>query len=114
MQNNRLLAVELMNYLIHELPHTFQLQAKNPNQLTADYVASGWEPGWENNDATFEMTIVKYSPYHGEYQLANGWGPQKARAIFKVGHLIQSILKSVASITISSPPPPTCTLPANI
>ena len=66
------------------------MQARNANQITADYVSWASEPGWENNDATFEMTIFKYFPYHGEYQLANGWGPQKAPDIFKVSHLIQS------------------------
>ncbi|MCO5556161.1 hypothetical protein L7F22_009705 [Adiantum nelumboides] len=58
------------------------LQAKDENQLTADYVSSS-EPDWGDNAATFEMTIIAPPPYHGEYQLANGLGPEQAAAVFK-------------------------------
>ncbi|KAI5055558.1 hypothetical protein GOP47_0029079 [Adiantum capillus-veneris] len=58
------------------------LQAKDENQLTADYVSSS-EPDWGDNPATFKMTINVASPYHGEYQLANGWGPEKAASVFE-------------------------------
>ncbi|XP_074592153.1 putative glucan 1,3-beta-glucosidase A [Curcuma longa] len=37
------------------------------------------EPGWDNNDATFEMTIV-YN-LHGDFQLANGYGHDIAEEI---------------------------------
>ncbi|KAI5069678.1 hypothetical protein GOP47_0015979 [Adiantum capillus-veneris] len=55
---------------------------KDSNNLTADYVSPS-EPDWGNNSATFEMTITIASPLHGEYQLANGWGPKKAARVFK-------------------------------
>jgi len=57
------------------------LQAKDVNQLTADFDA---EPGWDNNDATFVMKVN--TALGGEYQLANGWG-SSAAAVFKVGDL---------------------------
>lgn len=58
------------------------LQAKDPNQLTADY-DSGSEPGWDDNSATFQMIVQTASPFHGEYQLANGLGPDRAAIVFK-------------------------------
>ncbi|KAF6166822.1 hypothetical protein GIB67_005698 [Kingdonia uniflora] len=53
------------------------LQAISPYQLTADYLA---KPGWDNNTATFEMTIVANN-LHGDYQLANGYGHDKAEEV---------------------------------
>lgn len=45
------------------------------------------EPGWDNNDATFEMTIV-YN-LHGDFQLANGYGHDIAEEILMVsGHTV--------------------------
>ncbi|XP_020537974.1 probable glucan 1,3-beta-glucosidase A isoform X2 [Jatropha curcas] len=55
------------------------LQATTGNQLTADY--SG-KPGWEDNAATFEMTIVANN-LHGDFQLANGYGYSKAKEVLK-------------------------------
>ncbi|GLJ06384.1 hypothetical protein SUGI_0037780 [Cryptomeria japonica] len=49
------------------------IQAKSQDQLTADFQG---DPGWGNNAATFEMTIVK--GLQGEYQLTNGLGPDRA------------------------------------
>ncbi|MBA0677862.1 hypothetical protein Goari_019246, partial [Gossypium aridum] len=51
------------------------LQATMDNQLTADYPGT---PGWDDNAATFEMTIVANN-LHGDYQLANGFGHNKAK-----------------------------------
>ncbi|KAL5705440.1 hypothetical protein ACHQM5_023742 [Ranunculus cassubicifolius] len=53
------------------------LQATSSNQLIADYPG---KPGWDDNMATFEMTIVSNS-LHGDYQLANGYGPVKAKEV---------------------------------
>ena len=58
-------------------------QAKDVTQLTADFVSSSGEIGWDDNAATFEMIINKPSPYHGEYQLANWLGPEMAPGVFK-------------------------------
>ncbi|KAK2970891.1 hypothetical protein RJ640_029693, partial [Escallonia rubra] len=51
------------------------LQASMSNQLTADYPGI---PGWDDNAATFEMMIVANN-LHGDYQLANGYGHDKAK-----------------------------------
>ncbi|XP_050126855.1 probable glucan 1,3-beta-glucosidase A isoform X6 [Malus sylvestris] len=48
-------------------------------QLTADYPG---KPGWEDNAATFEITIVA-NTLHGDYQLTNGYGYSKAKDILK-------------------------------
>lgn len=50
------------------------------NQLTADYSGN---PGWDDNAATFEMTIVSNN-LHGDFQLANGYGHKKAKDVLKV------------------------------
>ncbi|KAM7274759.1 hypothetical protein ACFE04_016625 [Oxalis oulophora] len=55
------------------------LQATADNQLIANYP---WIPGWDNNPATFELTIVANN-LHGDYQLANGYGYDKAKEVYK-------------------------------
>lgn len=40
-------------------------------------------PGWDDNAATFEMTIVANN-LHGDYQLANGYGHDRAKEVLKV------------------------------
>ncbi|KAM1426867.1 hypothetical protein PS1_019351 [Malus domestica] len=55
------------------------LQATLQTQLTADYPG---KPGWEDNAATFEITIVA-NTLHGDYQLTNGYGYSKAKDILK-------------------------------
>ncbi|KAE9450018.1 hypothetical protein C3L33_18074, partial [Rhododendron williamsianum] len=50
------------------------------NQLTADYPGT---PEWDDNAATFEMMIVANN-LHGDYQLANGYGHDKAKEVLKV------------------------------
>ncbi|KAJ4714507.1 Glucan 1,3-beta-glucosidase [Melia azedarach] len=55
------------------------LQATSENQLTADYPGM---PGWDDNAATFEMTIVANN-LHGDYQLANGYGHDRAKEVLK-------------------------------
>ncbi|KAH9326245.1 hypothetical protein KI387_006423 [Taxus chinensis] len=52
------------------------MQAASQDQLTADLQG---EPGWDDNAATFEMTIVK--GMQGEYQLTNGLGSNKAQIL---------------------------------
>ncbi|CAL8164217.1 unnamed protein product [Prunus armeniaca] len=55
------------------------LQATVENQLIADYPG---KPGWDDNAATFEMTIVSNN-LHGDYQLANGYAHNKAKEVLK-------------------------------
>ncbi|XP_038977000.1 probable glucan 1,3-beta-glucosidase A isoform X3 [Phoenix dactylifera] len=47
------------------------------NQLTANYRGV---PGWDDNAATFEMTIAANNLL-GDYQLANGYGHDKAKEV---------------------------------
>ncbi|XP_074308493.1 putative glucan 1,3-beta-glucosidase A isoform X2 [Silene latifolia] len=55
------------------------LQAMTENQLTADYPGT---PDWDDNAATFEMTIVANN-IHGDFQLANGYGHAKAKQVLE-------------------------------
>jgi hypothetical protein len=64
------------------------VQAKNLNQLTADFEG---DPEWTSNDVTFLMTVD--TALGGDFQLANGWG-SAAPAIYKVNfQSITSVLK---------------------
>lgn len=40
-------------------------------------------PSWDDNAATFEMTIVSNN-LHGDLQLANGYGHNEAKEVLKV------------------------------
>ncbi|XP_010272968.1 PREDICTED: probable glucan 1,3-beta-glucosidase A [Nelumbo nucifera] len=53
------------------------LQATLANQIAADYPG---KPGWDDTMATFEMIII-VNNLHGDYQLANGYGHQKAKEV---------------------------------
>ncbi|KAL4291273.1 hypothetical protein GQ457_14G003190 [Hibiscus cannabinus] len=55
------------------------LQATVDSRLTADYPG---KPGWDDNAATFEMSIVANN-LHGDYQLANGYGYSKAKEVLE-------------------------------
>ncbi|KNA05014.1 hypothetical protein SOVF_194390 [Spinacia oleracea] len=55
------------------------LQALTESQLTADYQGI---PGWDDNAATFVMTIVSNN-LHGDFQLANGYGHAKAKEVLE-------------------------------
>lgn len=50
------------------------------NQLVVNHQG---EPGWDDNEATFEMTIVSNN-LHGDFQLANGYGYEKAQEVLMV------------------------------
>ncbi|KAJ8769540.1 hypothetical protein K2173_005143 [Erythroxylum novogranatense] len=68
------------NNKVHvKLSNGAYLQATIDNQLTADYPG---KPGWDDNAATFEMTIVT-NDLHGDYQLSNGYGHNRAKEILK-------------------------------
>ncbi|KAL6859076.1 hypothetical protein ACP4OV_018078 [Aristida adscensionis] len=70
-RNNTMLHIKLLN--------GNYLQVTNNNQLTSNYPS---QPGWDDDMATFEMTIVANN-LHGDYQLANGYGPDQAKAVLK-------------------------------
>ncbi|XP_074262981.1 putative glucan 1,3-beta-glucosidase A isoform X2 [Silene latifolia] len=58
-----------------QAPNGQFLQAKTQDLVTADY---GGDGGWDdNNPSVFVMTILNGS-LHGEYQVTNGYGPDKA------------------------------------
>jgi hypothetical protein len=59
--------------------------AKSETLVTADYEGSGWE---DSNPSNFKMTIVK--TVKGEYQITNGYGPNRAPQVMQVGGLICS------------------------
>ncbi|PQM36022.1 putative glucan 1 3-beta-glucosidase A [Prunus yedoensis var. nudiflora] len=56
------------------------LQATSETQLTADYGGSGWE---DDNPSVFIMTILSDKTLRGEYQLTNGYGPDKAPQVLQ-------------------------------
>ncbi|GMN33691.1 hypothetical protein TIFTF001_004293 [Ficus carica] len=55
------------------------IQVKSDTEVTADYGGSGWE---DSNPSVFVMTIVS-NTLHGEYQLTNGLGPDRARQVLQ-------------------------------
>lgn len=50
------------------------------NQLNVNHQG---DPGWDDSEATFEMTIVANN-LHGDFQLANGFGHEKAQEVLTV------------------------------
>lgn len=69
------------------------------NQLTADYPES---PGWDDNAATFEMKIVA-NILHGDYQLANGLGHDKAKDVLKVNQGGVCFLVQILNMNVKRP-----------
>nr|XP_023895800.1 uncharacterized protein LOC112007667 isoform X4 [Quercus suber] len=73
--------IERNNSRVHiKLKSGAYLQATIENQLTGDYPGT---PGWDDNEATFEMMIVANN-LHGDYQLANGYGQNDAKKVLQV------------------------------
>ncbi|OEL19560.1 hypothetical protein BAE44_0019421, partial [Dichanthelium oligosanthes] len=68
-RNNTLLHIKLLN--------GSYLQVSDNNQLTSNYPS---QPGWDDDVTTFEMTVVANN-LHGDYQLANGYGPEQAKSV---------------------------------
>ncbi|KAJ4802250.1 hypothetical protein LUZ62_014816 [Rhynchospora pubera] len=71
--------IERNNSRIHMKPtNGSYIQATTDNVLVANYQ---FQPGWDDdNVATFEITIVSNN-LHGDYQLANGYGLEKAKTV---------------------------------
>ncbi|XP_062190949.1 probable glucan 1,3-beta-glucosidase A isoform X2 [Phragmites australis] len=68
-RNNTMLHIKLLN--------GSYLQVTNDSLLTSNYPS---QPGWDDVMATFELTIVANN-LHGDYQLANGYGSEQAKAV---------------------------------
>ncbi|KAK4584139.1 hypothetical protein RGQ29_022036 [Quercus rubra] len=72
--------IERNNSRVHiKLKSGAYLQATIENQLTGDYPGT---PGWDDNEATFEMMIVANN-LHGDFQLANGYGHNDAKKVLQ-------------------------------
>ncbi|XP_068315828.1 probable glucan 1,3-beta-glucosidase A [Pyrus communis] len=56
------------------------LQATSETQLTADHEGSGWE---DDNPSVFIMTILSDKTLRGEYQITNGYGPDRAPQVLQ-------------------------------
>lgn len=61
-------------------PNGLFLQAISENLVTADYEGSGWE---DDNPSVFKMTILNDKTIKGEYQITNGYGPERAPKIMR-------------------------------
>ncbi|XP_038984476.1 glucan 1,3-beta-glucosidase-like [Phoenix dactylifera] len=62
-------------------PNGFFIQAKTDVLVTADYPGS---TSWGDDDpSVFRMTIVATPKLQGEYQVTNGYGPEKAPQVMK-------------------------------
>nr|AFK38496.1 unknown [Lotus japonicus] len=56
------------------------LQAISETLVTADYEGSSWE---DNDPSVFKMIILNHTILKGEYQLTNGYGPDRAPTIMQ-------------------------------
>ncbi|CAL9127224.1 unnamed protein product [Musa textilis] len=75
---NETFYIERNNTKIHiKLLNGNYVQATVNNQLNVTHQG---DPGWDDNEATFEMTIVANN-LHGDFQLANGFGHEKAQEV---------------------------------
>lgn len=52
--------------------------------VTADYEGTNWD---ESDPSVFRMTIVPGTTLQGEYQLTNGYGPNRAPQIMRVRNI---------------------------
>ncbi|WOK96235.1 putative glucan 1,3-beta-glucosidase A isoform X1 [Canna indica] len=78
---NETFFIERNDTKIHiKLSNGSYVKATVNNELDVNYQG---EPGWDNNEATFEMMIVANN-IHGDFQLANGYGQDKAKEVLMV------------------------------
>lgn len=56
-------------------------QAQTETTVTADYEGSDWE---DENPSVFQMKILSDKYLKGEFQLTNGYGPDKAPQVMQV------------------------------
>ncbi|RYR18828.1 hypothetical protein Ahy_B03g063439 isoform B [Arachis hypogaea] len=62
-------------------PNGLFLQATSETKVSADYEGSSWE---DSDPSVFKMIILTESTIRGEYQITNGYGPEKAPQIMRV------------------------------
>nr|XP_018684088.1 PREDICTED: glucan 1,3-beta-glucosidase A-like isoform X2 [Musa acuminata subsp. malaccensis] len=75
---NETFYIERNNTKIHiKLLNGNYVQATVNNQLNGNHQG---DLGWDDNEATFEMTVVANN-LHGDFQLANGFGHEKAQEV---------------------------------
>ncbi|XP_065048706.1 uncharacterized protein LOC135584434 isoform X4 [Musa acuminata AAA Group] len=75
---NETFYIERNNTKIHiKLLNGNYVQATVNNQLNVNHQG---DLGWDDNEATFEMTVVANN-LHGDFQLANGFGHEKAQEV---------------------------------
>lgn len=68
------------------------MQAKTEDSVTADYAGDG---GWgDDNPSVFVMTII--GTPQGEFQVTNGYGPEKAPQVMKVSIIHISLVNHIA------------------
>lgn len=60
-------------------------QAISETLVTADYEGYSWE---DNDPSVFKMIILNHTILKGEYQLTNGYGPDRAPTIMQVQYLL--------------------------
>ncbi|XP_060674663.1 probable glucan 1,3-beta-glucosidase A [Ziziphus jujuba] len=56
------------------------LQAISEDKVTADFQGSGWE---DSNPSVFSMTVLSDKTLRGEYQITNGYGPDRAPQVMQ-------------------------------
>ncbi|KAL1326957.1 hypothetical protein HN51_037067 [Arachis hypogaea] len=61
-------------------PNGLFLQATSETKVSADYEGSSWE---DSDPSVFKMIILTESTIRGEYQITNGYGPEKAPQIMR-------------------------------
>ncbi|MED6181441.1 hypothetical protein PIB30_019338 [Stylosanthes scabra] len=63
-------------------PNGLFLQAISETKVSADYAGSSWD---DSDPSVFKMIVLTDSTIRGEYQITNGYGPEKAPEIMR-GH----------------------------
>ncbi|KAJ1412851.1 Glycoside hydrolase, family 5 [Sesbania bispinosa] len=61
-------------------PNGWFLQSISETLVTADYEGSSWE---DSDPSVFKMTVLTDSILRGEYQITNGYGPERAPKIMR-------------------------------
>ncbi|KAJ1398637.1 Glycoside hydrolase, family 5 [Sesbania bispinosa] len=61
-------------------PNGWFLQAISETLVTADYEGSSWE---DSDPSVFKMTVLTDTILRGEYQITNGYGPERASKIMR-------------------------------
>lgn len=57
------------------------VKVQSETSVTADYEGTNWD---EKDPSVFRMNIVPDTTLQGEYQLTNGYGPDRAPQVMRV------------------------------